>query len=382
MKITQTAAGIALALGASLTLVGCTSATDAAKTADVASTADLTSAQQDCVAAVQADVDAATAATALVAPSEPLDLAALSGGTVWFITVSMNQFSTDMATGVQAAADAAGVKLVTYDGQGLANRFNEGISQAVAQDAAGIILVGIDPTVVTGSLSEAAAAGIPVQNTLNGDPTDEVPEGMYTNLTSDFTGDGETAAKWALIDSGCQADMVSLYSSSVGVWQKMADGAASVFDEYCPEDCSFKALNVDIANVSTDIGSQLQTALQQDQGVNYVYPVWDSAVPFVSPVMSAANSTAKVISRDGLEANLAMIADNNGQAMTIAMPTTSWIGWIAFDSVARAATGAEVPDYVIPTRIIDSTTIGDGSAAALFPEYVDYETAFTDAWTG
>ncbi|MCU1446419.1 substrate-binding domain-containing protein [Cryobacterium sp.] len=380
MKITPTLAGLALALGASLTLAGCTSATDAAQTADVTSTADLTATQQECVSALQADVDTATADTALVAPTEPLDLAALSGGTVWMITVSMNQFSTDMATGVQAAADAAGVELVTYDGQGLANRFNEGISQAVAQDAAGIILVGIDPTVVTGSLAAAAAAGIPVQNTLNGDPTDEVPEGMYINLTSDFTADGETAAKWALIDSRCQADMVSLYSSSVGVWQKMVDGAESVFAEYCPEDCTFKALNVDIANVSTDIGSQLQTALQQNLDVNYVYPVWDSAVPFVSPVMSAANSSAKVLSRDGLEANLAMIADNSGQAMTIAMPTTSWIGWIAFDSVARAATGTDVPEYVIPTRIIDSTTIGDGTAGDLFPEYDGYQSAFTDAW--
>lgn len=381
MKLTTTIAGLALAVGVSVALVGCTSATDAAQSIDVTSTADLTAAQQDCVAAVQADVDAATAETALVAPTDPLDLDALAGGTVWFITVSMNQFSTDMATGVQAAADAAGVELVTYDGQGLANRFNEGISQAVAQGAAGIILVGIDPTVVTGSLAAAADAGIPVQNTLNGDPGDDVPEGMYTNLTSDFTGDGATAAKWALIDSGCQADMVALYSSSVGVWQKMVDGAEPVFAEYCPEDCSFKALNVDIANVSTDIGSQLQTALQQNQDVNYVYPVWDSAVPFVTPVMSAANSTAKVLSRDGLEANLAMIAAGNGQAMTIAMPTTSWIGWIAFDSVARAATGADVPDYVIPTRIVDGSNIGDATADTLFPEYVDYESAFTDAWT-
>ncbi|UFS57963.1 sugar ABC transporter substrate-binding protein [Subtercola endophyticus] len=378
MKLPKLAAGLALAAGVTLVLAACTPATGGTSAAST-STADLTAAQTACVAAVKADVTAASADTALVAPTAPLDLSALSGKTVWFITVTMNQFSTDMATGVQAAADAAGVKLTTYDGQGQANRFNEGIEQAVAQGAGGIILVGIDPSVVSASLADAAAAGIPVQNNLNGDPSDAVPTGMYDNLTSDFTKDGETEAKWALIDSGCKADMVSLYSSSVAVWQKMFDGAQSVFTKYCATDCKLTGLNVDIANVSTDIGSQLGTALQKDQNVDYVYPVWDSAVPFVSPVLAAANSKAKIMSRDGLQVNLDAIVAGT-QTMTVAMPPTAWIGWAAFDDVARKMTGAASQNYVIPTRLIDPSNIGDGTAATLFPNYTGYESAFTTAW--
>jgi ribose transport system substrate-binding protein len=204
---------------------------------------------------------------------------------------------------------------------------------------------------------------------------------MYDNFTSDFTKDGENAAKWALVDSGCSADIVSLYSSSVGVWQKMYDGAKSVFDEYCPEDCTFTGLNVDVANVSTDIGSQLGTALQKDQNVNYVYPVWDSATPFVAPVLAAANSSAKVLSRDGLQVNLDAVVAGD-QAMTTAMPPTAWIGWAAFDDIGREMTGAALLDYVIPTRMIDSTNVGDGSASSTFPEYDGYAEAFTAAWKG
>lgn len=380
MKLRTLSAGAVVVFGA-FTLAACTPAVGG--TAEVeTSTAALTSTQQDCVDAVSADLATATADTELVAPSAPLDLDALSGQTVWFITVTMNQFSTDMATGVQEAADAAGVELVTFDGQGTANRFNEGIEQAVAQGAGGIILVGIDPAVVSSALAKAEAAGIPVQNTLNGDATDEVPAGMHDNLTSDFTADGEIAAKWALVDSGCSADMVLLYSSSVAVWDKMYVGAEGVFEEYCPEDCTFNALNIDLANVSTDIGSQLQTALQQNLDTDYVFPVWDSAVPFVTPVLSAANSDAKVLARDGLEANIELIVAGTDQDMTVGTPPTGWLGWLSFDDIARAMVGEDAPGYVIPTRVIDTENVGDGSVETLFPNYVDFETAFTDAWQG
>ncbi|NQX27290.1 substrate-binding domain-containing protein [Microbacteriaceae bacterium VKM Ac-2854] len=376
MKLRTYAAIGALTIGLAAALSGCTSATGS-DSGSVAA-AELTADQQSCVDAVQSKVDAATAASDLLAPETGLDLASLSGDTVWFITVSMNQFSTDMADGVQAAVDAAGMKLVKYDGQGTANRFNEGIEQAVAQDAAGIILVGIDPAVVSSALAEAEAAGIPIQNTLNGDPDDEIPTGMYGNLTSDFTIDGATAVDWALVDGGCDVNMTVIYSSGVGVWQKMADGAKAEMEEACP-DCTINLLDVDIAKVATDVGSQLQTALQKDPDTNYVYPVWDSAVPYVTPVLSAANSSAKIVSRDGLEANIEMIVAGD-QDMTIAMPTTGWIGWIAFDSLARNILGDADPGYVIPTHIIDTANVGDGSAEEVWPNYVGYEDAFTEAW--
>jgi ribose transport system substrate-binding protein len=368
------AAGAALTLA--VALAGCSTATGGA-TEEVVDT-ELSTAQQECVAAVQEEVDAAKAAADLVAPESGLDLAALEGDTVWFITVSMNQFSADMAAGVQEAVDAAGMNLVSFDGQGTANRFNEGIEQAVAQGAAGIILVGIDPAVVSEALAAAEAAGIPVQNTLNSDTTSAVPEGMYANLTSDFTADGAMAVNWALVESGCDANMVVLYSSGVQVWDNMATGAAEQMEAACPE-CTITLLDVDLANVATDVGSQLQTALQNNPDVNFVYPVWDSAVTFVTPVLSAANSDAQIISRDGLDANIQMIVDGD-QDMTIAMPTTGWIGWVAFDSLARAILGEEDPGYTIPTHVVDSSNVGSGTAEDIWPSFVGYQEAFTEAW--
>lgn len=339
----------------------------------------LTPAQSACVNAVRQDVDAARAPTRLIAPATPLDLAALKGRTIWYVAVTFNQFSSDWVAGLQEAADRAGVRIVTFDGQGSASRFNEGITQAVAQGAAGIIVAAIDPAVISASLAEAKAAGIPVMNGFNADPRTAVPNGMFGNFTSDFTADGATGAKWALLDSGCKARMVLITSSSVAVWQNMANGARDAFARYCRE-CSLKVLDIDIANIATNLGSQLQAALQQDPGVNYIFSTGDSLVPFVSPIVSTANSQAKVLGRDGLAASIGMIKARSGQDMTLAMPDFKWLGWLAFDDLARAILKQPRTGYTIPARIIDATNIADGSQARLFPAYVGYQAAFINAW--
>jgi ribose transport system substrate-binding protein len=367
----------ALAALTVLSAAACSSATGATSESSAAPTSDAAAA---CVESVTSKVEAARAEVDLLAPTAPLDLTAVAGRTIWFITVTMNQFSSDMLVGVEEAAAAAGVDVMSFDGQGSTNRFTEGIEQAVAQDAAGIILVGIDPAVVSSAFAEAAAAGIPVQNTLNSDPDDALPAGMYGNLTSDFSGDGATVADWALADSGCATDLAIIYSSSILVWKKMADAAQAEIEAECA-DCTVTMLDVDLANVATDVGAQLQSALQRNPDINYLYPVWDSAVTYVTPVVAAAGSSAKVLSRDGLDANVAWVQDGT-QHLTVGTPPTGWLGWLSVDDLLRAVTGAEAPGYVIPTRIIDSTTVGDGTTADIWPAYTDYQEAFTTAWQG
>ncbi|MGX7724093.1 sugar ABC transporter substrate-binding protein [Rhodococcus sp. 5G237] len=376
-SLKHTAVG-ALFLGASLALSACTAATDVGS--DDTSDRTLSASAQECVDGVQARLAAATAPSELIAPTAPLDLAALQGDTIWFITVTMNQFSVDMVEGVEEAAEAAGMKVVRFDGQGMTNRFNEGIEQAVAQRAAGIILVGIDPSVVSSALASAEAAGIPVQNTLNSDPDDAVPSGMYGNLTADFSADGAMAADWVMADSGCAGNLAIISSTSVTVWDYLAQGAKSQIEAECP-DCTVMIIDVDVANVATDVGSQLQTTLQRQPDIDYIFPVWDSAVTYVDPVLAAANSKAKVLSRDGLQPNLDAIAGGSGQDMDIATPPAGWIGWLAVDDLARAILGESAPGYVIPTRVVDADNVGDASVESIAPEYTDYQAAFVSAWS-
>jgi ribose transport system substrate-binding protein len=372
-------AALALAATSVLALSACASATSASSGSQESAAAPVTGAAAECVAQAKTDVDAKRQALDLVVPTGSIDVGALKGKSLWFITVTMNQFSTDMASGIEEAADAAGLTTVLYDGQGSANRFTEGMNQAIAQDAGGIVLVGIEPSLISAELSAAKAAGIPVLNTLNSNPTDPVPDGMFANFTADFTADGRTAAEWALNDSGCATDMIIVKSSTVPVWNYLSDGAEKAVEELCPDDCTTTVLDVDAANISTDLTSKLQTALQKDPEVNYVFVVWDSGVPYAQPVVAASGTKAKVIARDGIAASLQMVAEGD-QQLTVATPPPGWIGWAAADDVFRAMLGGAPSGLTIPTRLVDKDNVGDGSDTDVSPNYTDYQSAFTKLW--
>ncbi|WP_368497769.1 sugar ABC transporter substrate-binding protein [Herbiconiux sp. A18JL235] len=359
-------------------LAGCTPAISSEGGSTAAAPAD--AADADCVAAVTPAVEAAMEPSELVAPDAPLDLSALAGKSIWYITNSQNQFSTEMSTGVEEAGKAAGVDITVFDGQNSTSRYSEGINQAIAQGADGIILMAVQPAVVKEDLAAASAAGIKVLSTLNGDPDEPVADGTFGNLSADYTADGELMGQWALYDSGCAADVVVVQSSPVHVWDLAAKGIESAITG-SGSSSTVKVLDIDPAKIATDTTSQLQTALQVDPDVNYVLPVWDSAMPYISPAIASSGGKAKVLAHDGISASLELIAAGKDQQGTVAMPPPGWIGWAAFDEVARAVTGAADPGYVIPTRLVTTENVGDGSVADVSPNYTDYQSAFTTAWS-
>jgi len=340
-----------------------------------------TDAQKACVAAIKDDVEKGRADVPLITPPGPLDLAALKGKTIWFIPISFNQFASDWEAGLKEAADIAGVKLVTFDTKGSISAANEAVSQAVAQKADGIIILAIRPSVIAGPVAEAKAAGIPVLSGFNSDSGDPVPDGMFGNFTSDFTADAELGVKWALLDSGCAADMVMVMTSSGVVWTNMSVGAEKAIKQYCAE-CKIKVIDIDYGNLASSLGGQLQAALQLDPAINYVFPAGDSLVPYITPILATANSQAKVLSRDGVSASIEMIAAHSGQDMTLAMPDFKWVGWIAFDDVARQILKLPRKDYSIPTRIIDASNVGKGTIKEQFPAYENFRDVFTQTWAG
>lgn len=366
-----------LVCGAAL-LAGCTPASQS--TGTTGDNVELSAAQQECVDAVSADVEAGEADTPLLLP-EALDLDKIKGANIWWVALVVNQFATDSLAGFTDAAEAAGANVTVYDGQGQVNRFNEGIQQAISAGADGIVLHSIDPEVVSQSLADAKAAGIPVLNFFNGAPNDPVPAGATANLSGDWSADAALTAKWALVNSGCTANMVMLYSSSVVVWNQAVAGAKAVFEKYCPDDCKFTELDIDIANVATDVGNKLTGALQRDPDIGYVYSAWDSSVPFQDPVIAASGMDVVFMSHDGLTPSIRSLATGGQLDVDASWPPTSWIGWTTFDAIARLVTGQEPSKTVIPVRILQKDNVGDGSVEAIFPNYVDFESKFVDAWS-
>ncbi|MFD6897223.1 substrate-binding domain-containing protein [Rhodococcus sp. NPDC060086] len=356
-------------------LAGCTSAT-----ADSGSSASGEKISNACTQAAAAIVDEARAPAPLVVPEAPLDLAAAKGKNIWMIMVVTNQFTSAAAEGFKEAAGAAGVKTTVFDGQGQTNKFNEGMAQAIAQKADAIVLLGIEPAMLSGALNDTANAGIPVINALSGDASAPLANGVFANVSADYTANGAALAAWTLVDSNCTATSFLAQPTAIEIYQNMAAGAQQVYREHCPEDCTLDVQEIALANAATDLPQKLATAMKRNPDTGYVLTNWDSGVTFIEPAVAMTNPDARILGRDGIATSLDAIRSDKGQDVTVAAPPEAWLGWVMVDDAIRAITGAQPSGIVIPTRLVDETNIGE-SNADVSPNYNDFPTAFTRAWS-
>ncbi|WP_340539145.1 sugar ABC transporter substrate-binding protein [Nocardioides sp. GXZ039] len=372
-KSRRLATGLALASLAMVT--ACTSATsDDDKDKGSAEASD-----SPCVADAQKIVDSGKEPSPLAISDEAVDGSKMSGKSIWMVTILTNQWSTAVSEGFKSAAETIGAKPTVFDGQGQVNRWNEGIAQAVAQKADGIILLGIDPANVAEAVKDASDAGIPVVNAISGNYDDPVADGVFSNLSADYTQDSRYIAAWTLVDSGCDATMLYLYGTGVPLWESQKIGHDEVYADLCPDDCEVINKTVDLANAATDMPRTTQTELTQNQDINYVYPAWDSAVTFVEPAVLQTRPDVTIVSRDGIVQALDAIRDGGTQRVTVATPPEGWIGWATVDEIARALTGLEPSGTVVPTRLIDESNVGD-SNDQIQPEYDGFEAVYEELW--
>jgi ABC-type sugar transport system substrate-binding protein len=331
-----------------------------------------------CVSTVEKAVDEARAPLPLIVPDKPLDLAKVEGKSLWVINVLTNQFITDANKGFEAAAKAAGADVTIFDGQGTANGWNEGIQQAIAQKADAIALFGIDSEIVSESVQEAIDDGIPVMEALAVNYDTERKLDLFTTVSADYYADAAAMANWTLADSKCTANTYVIYSTALPIWVDMLHGALDTYKENCPT-CVISDVNVDLANVATELPRVTQTKLTQSPDTEYLLATWDSAVPFIESAAAQVKADAKILARDGIDAALEEVRTDGMQKVTQAAPPPQWIAWVVIDDMLRSISDEQPNGIIVPTRLIDKTNVGKDFADVM-PEYVDFEAAFEKAW--
>ena len=100
---------------------------------------------------------------------------------------------------------------------------------------------------------------------------------------------------------------------------------------------------------------------------------------FVEPAVAQVNPQVKILSRDGIPQALDEIRDGGLQKATVATPPEAWIGYSVVDDLSRAILGLDPNGIVVPTRLIDSSNVGE-SNADIAPEYDDFQDAYRKLW--
>ena len=337
-------------------------------------------AQDACLATATKAVEASRTPITPQIPSLPINIAALKGKKIWFISPSQaTPYALGVSQGVQAAGAAAGIDVQVFDGKAQPNLFNEGVSQAVAAKAAAIITYAIAPALISQTLPKAIEAGIPIMVAMTGQPA---PEGVFASVNPDVPALGRLQADAALVQTGCKFNGAIVFASNFPILVAMKDATKARMSELCPA-CTLADLNVQLPSISTQLAPQTTSTMARLPQLNAFITTLDNAAVFMVPAIEQAQRPdVNIIGANGNPANLDFIRGGRVQTYDAAYPPPQYVGWLFFDQAARAVAKLPIPDIKVPVQMIDKSNVGPAGSGedVVFPGLAGYQTAFKKIW--
>lgn len=380
------AVAVALAAcGSSSSSSSTSSAAAAASTSSGSSTAASGTSASACVQQATQLVSQQKAPMPEILPAGSVDMGSLKGKTVWYISPSQaTGYALSVSQGLSAAGKAAGVNITIFDGKGEPTRFTQGVEQAVAQKAGGIVLYGIDPALVPQGLLQAKAAKIPVVSVLTGKPSP--PNGTVAEaINENVTGGAKAMADYSAFYTGCKVVGATSFDPVYPSLVTEKETIKAELARLCSSTCSVIDHQMSLATMATALAPSVQNLIQRTPKLTTIFATFDQAATYENPAVSSSSSKVKIVGTDGLAPNIDSIRKGSAQIADISYVPAPYLGWLSLDQVARAIlgkpTGANGQPYVLPTQTFDKDNVGTSDAIpSLFPKYANYQSDFTKIW--
>lgn len=312
---------------------------------------------------------------------------------VWIIACSdVIESCSVPATAAAQAGKAIGWKVTEFDGGLSPDKQAEGIRQAIAAGADGIILAGIDCAKVTAPLQDAKDQDVKVVSFYAFDCDDPHVEGealetAQVNFGDQFAtyadvarGFGRVKANYVIAKTDGQAKILNMGSEDYLVMEYINEG----FEEgikTCP-DCEIvdKVAFVEADLLSGKMRDNLVNALQKNPEVTAIQVPIDPlfAVAVTAALQQSGRNDLLVVGGDGLPSNMDLIR-NGTETSAVAFPH-GWTGWAAIDTMNRAFADPEerIPDSGIGWTLIDKEHNLPASGPYVPPQ--DFEAAYRKVW--
>jgi len=333
------------------------------------------------MATAEKAVEEAKAPAQLNLPTEPIEMSKLKGKTVFYITPSLQiPFCAELTKEIEAAGKAAGVNVVGFDGKGKADVFNQGVEAAIAQHASGIILQAIDPSIVSGPLAKAKAAGIKVVDMFNRSPETPLDENVEAQVTLDYPQSGRTMANYIAADSGGKGKVGVVTWGIYEIYQEMVPAFEEELEKVCPE-CELEAVkDVSPTGPATELQNVTTQMLRQYPEMDYVAPVSDALGMQMLPAVEAAGREVKIVTADGSIPALEALEEGPPMDADVSDPPLPAVSWTALDQVSRLMLGKEPSeqDSDLPTQLFTAGEVPE--EAERWPGFEGFEEKFEELW--
>jgi ribose transport system substrate-binding protein len=391
---------VVAAAGAGLAACGSDDSSSGSSSNSSGSSTSGSSATDAGIAYAKKQIEAASAVPEFKLDAPAFDMSKIKGKTIFNIPVtSAVPYVISVDKEAAKVAKKYGAKWVEYTNQGTPNEWTAGVNQAISQKADAIIFAqGTALSLIIPAMKKAKAAGIPIlvthdfQNDQADTPPPTGPGEEVKSLTTAFVNvpfweAARLEADWAIMKTNGKANVVSFSSPDVPPSTGITAAMKKEFTDHCPN-CKFKSINVPLADWATKIASETQSAIQQDPGVNWLLPIYDSMSLFAQQGITAAgkSGTVKIASYNGTPAVMKLIQDGDIMDMDVGENIT-WLAWATMDQVGRVLTGAPIIEdgnEQTPLRVFSDANIKETGTPP--SPNLGYGTAYVDGynklWSG
>jgi ribose transport system substrate-binding protein len=379
-------AAVMLALVPAMTAIGCGSSSSGGSDTPAASGA-TSSTNGEYIAQVKAQVAKYDKGTYTGPPKTAPK--AEPGKNVWLVSAGQAATVASMAIGgANDAAKALGWKPTVYDGKFDPSVWSNGIRQAIADKADGIILYLIDCNLVKGALKQAKDAGVAVvgiesldcnetnpgeEPLLSGMP--EYVEGTYGKWIKEF---GRVQALWAIAATGGKAEVLFSKTDEVKGFTLIREGAEEELKKCAGCKADYYAFR------QADLGPQLrqktEQALLKNPKSNVMILPFDSMVTsgVSAAISSAGRRDMKVVGAEGEAANIDMIREGKvGMDAGVGIPTR-YEGFAGIDVMLRLFAGEKPVSSGMGLQLFDKDN--NLPASGTYQAPMDFETEYKKAW--
>lgn len=301
-------------------------------------------------------------------------------------TDQRNGGARGVSEGIEEAAKIIGWDVRVIDGQGSVNARAEGISQAVALKADGLVLDAVDAAEQSSATEAALKAGIKVVGWHSGPkPGPMAKYGLFTNITTDPLEVAKAAASYAVADSDGKAGAVIFTDSAYAIAIAKSDAMAAVI-KACKTCTLLSIEDTPLADAANRM-PQLTTSLLTRYGKKWTYglSINDLTFDFMAPSLQAAGipgdgAPHAISAGDGSEPAFQRIKAGEYQIGTVAEPLRLH-GWQEVDELNRAFSGAPASGYVAPPHLFIKANIDkDGGPKNIFDPQNGYTEAYRKIW--
>jgi ribose transport system substrate-binding protein len=316
-------------------------------------------------AALEEKLSKLEAAPAFEHPGPEIDISSLKGKTFYVIPLAYNtEFNKLQADATVEAGKVAGVNVEVYSTTGTPSQWQQGMTRAISDNAAGIILQGPDPNLLIPQIRQAEAKGIPVVSShyVDQDSAAEtvakIPN-LQIAVPGPFTEASRLLADYVTVQSDGKANVAYVPLTDFGTLQtQMTEAFEAELESVCP-DCTVTRADTTFAKV-TETPSAITSAIRRNPDIDWIVTAFDLSVPYAQTALTTlGNKDIKVASFNATSAVLKLMQQDGHPLVANVGEPIPVMGYTSLDQAMRLALDEEPVEEPVFMRIFTQDNVDE-----------------------